>query len=306
MKKLIVVVAFALSGCAGASTQPSVASPGALTALAPAHAKSGGKLVYVTNDANDTLSFYSYKTGKLEGSVTSGLSSPQGVCSDAKGNVFVANTDDTEVLEFAHGATTASKTIATTGQFPGQCAISSKRTLAVLGICSSPSCDAGALLLYADETGSPTTVTCPNVYHYYDATYDGAGNLYVAGDSITGAFEFCEVAKGSTKAIAITLNSPPPFPAPMHWDGKYIVMAYASGDVFGRYTISGTNGTLENTVTLSGAQEIFTMASKKVALAATATGYGYWKYPTGGNPYKTEQVSNNEFGGMALSPAPKL
>jgi hypothetical protein len=48
------------------------------------------------------------------------------------------------------------------------------------------------------------------------------------------------------------------------------------------------------------------MASKKAVIAETSSGFGYWKYPSGGQPYKTQQLTNDEFGGMAISPAPKL
>ena len=305
MKRISVIAAFALSGCAAANMQPSIATQGAPAANAPAHFKKNARLVYATDYANNTLTFYSYTTGKKEGTIN-GLSAPQGLCSDANGNVFVANTDGNEVLGFSLGSTTSSRTITTTGQYPGGCAVSSKGTLAVVALCSAPSCGEGGLLLYADETGSPTTVTCQNLYHYYYATYDGKGNLFVEGDNVAGDFGFCEVRKGGTQGIAITLNFGPAFPSPVHWDGKYIATTYANGDIIGRYTIKGTSGTLENTVTLNGAQGQFTMASKKVVLAATAGGYGYWKYPTGGNPYKTQQLTSDEFGGMVVSPAPQL
>lgn len=305
MKKWLVVVAFALSGCAGGNTQPVAMAPGTLPAgIMPMHS-SGGRLIYVADTASNTLTFYSYKTGKEQGSITSGLASPQGVCSDSQGNIFLANTDDFQVLEFAHGGTTPIQKIATTGQYPGGCAVF-KGTLAVVGICSSSDCGQGALLLYANETGSPTMVTCPNLYHYYFATYDGSGNLFAVGDNVSGDFGFCEVPQGTSQGIAITLDSPPSFPAPLQWDGKYIVTMAAGGDVLGRYSISGSSGTLEGTVTLSGAQEIFTLASRKVVLAATSTGYGLWKYPSGGNPYKSRQLQPTEISTLALSPPAKL
>lgn len=307
MKRLLLGVIVAVGACSGGGGQPAAVTPAMLSANEiSAHAKGSGRLVYITNYASNTLSFYSYKTLDEVGSVTSGLDAPQGVCSDAKGNVFVDNTNAIQVLEFSHGATTPRQTIATTGYYPGDCAISSKKTLAVVAICSYPSCDAGALLIYPHETGSPTTITCPNIHQYDYGAYDGAGDLFVEGYSFPSShFEFCEVPNGTDKAIAITLSSPPTNPAPMQWDGKYIAID-TGGDAISRYAISGSSGTLAGTVSLSGAQAYFTMASKKAVIAETSSGFGYWKYPSGGQPYKTQQLTNDEFGGMAISPAPKL
>lgn len=100
-------------------------------------AGSGGRLIYVSDSETNTLSFYTYRDGKLKGSITAGLSEPQGLCSDQNGNVWLANTGDSNVVEYAHGATAPEQTLATPGQYPVGCSIDNKGDVAVSDIIST-------------------------------------------------------------------------------------------------------------------------------------------------------------------------
>jgi hypothetical protein len=309
-KYVLVVFSLVLSGCGGNSVQPATEASSTMpVAPPPGHSIGGGSLIYASDYGTNALDFYSYRTGKPEGQITSGVSGPQGLCSDANGNVFLTNTNDTNVLEFKHGGTSSIKTLSTSGEYPSACAVSSKRTLAVAAICNSESCGEGALMLFANEMGSPTTVSCPNIYRYYSDAYDNKDNLFVTGEDASFNFAFCEVPRGSSSGIAITFGTSPAFPGGVAWDGRYIALLDQTNDTIGRYAISGSKATLKGTVTLSGTEgdlANFVMANKKTLLAASSTGYAFWHYPKGGNPYKTQAETLVEPIGLAISPLPKL
>jgi hypothetical protein len=285
-----ILVAVMLSACGGIGTQPATALPPALAPAAARNAPAGGglsPLIYVSDVAANTLTFYAYSNGKERGSISSGLSEPQGVCSDASGNVFVANTNDSNVIEYAHGAKTSSQTLQLTGELPAACATSATGILAVANICSSPSCDAGNVAFFAGESGSPTSVTCPNLFRYYFLGYDKKGDLFVDGQNPSGQFSLCEIAKGSSKGKAIRLDKAPAFPGGVQWDGTDLAVQDQGAAVIDRYKIHGTSGKLEGTVTLSGTTSgAFYLTSKKQVLAFVGAELGFFHYPEGGNPTK--------------------
>ena len=206
-RSLFVAFAVGLSACGGNAMQPTAVTPAMLApAAAPAHSKAGGRLIYATGNYTDEVNIYSYANGKLEGTITYGISEPQGACSDLKGNVFIANTGTSSILEYPHGGTTSNGTLETSGQYPVSCSVASDKTVAVASI-ESTSGTSGELLLFAHEAGSPTVVTCPNLQRYYSVGYDNADNLFADGENSSYSFAFCEVPKGSSKGIAITLNT---------------------------------------------------------------------------------------------------
>ncbi|HXW76218.1 MAG TPA: hypothetical protein VEJ20_02290, partial [Candidatus Eremiobacteraceae bacterium] len=109
--------------------------------------KKKGTLLYISDYGSNVVYFYNYTPGSIgseAGSISSGISGPQGLCSDKKGDVFVANTNDGQALEYKHGSTSVKSTLTTTGYYPAGCAVSKKGDLAVSGICSNPSCGEGA------------------------------------------------------------------------------------------------------------------------------------------------------------------
>jgi hypothetical protein len=310
MKRLLFAVTFATIGCAGRSTQPVATVPAAPNAgIAGAHA-SGGRLIYATSYGGNSLSFYSYRNGKLEGTITGAFSGPQGLCNDLAGNVWVANTNDEQMLEFAHGGTSPIRTLAT-GEFSAACAVSRQGTLAVANLCSAPSCGSGNVMLFAHESGSPTSVTCPNIDRYYFAGYDAGGNLYVDGESSSSDFALCKIPDGSSSGEAIALSQSPGFPGGVQWDGTYVAVLDQDADQIDRYALSGTTGTLKGTVVLGDISDpvTFVMNGKDGIIstgAGSASGFGFWHYPQGGAPYKRFTTGDQEPAGIAVSPPKKL
>ncbi len=301
-----IAAAFALTGCGGATTPSAAGNIPAIAALRPQirlpGAGSMGRLIYVSDAGTNTVSFYTYRGGKLEGSITSGLSEPQGLCSDPKGNVWVANTAESDVVEYAYGATTPKQTLATTGQYPAGCSVDKNGDVAVSDILSTSGGE-GNVEIFKGGKGSATSVTCPNLSHYGGVAYDNKGNLFVTGENATDAFGLCEVPNGKTGGEAIRLNTPPESTGNVQWDGTYVAIGDATIE---RFLIRGTKGSLKRTVTLNGTSSggMFLLPSRGRVLSFESgeQGIGFFKYPAGGNALKTISIVESEPIGFTVSP----
>lgn len=262
----------------------------------------GGRLIYVSDSATNSVNFYAYHTGKLEGSLSSGLSEPQGPCSDAKGSVWIANTGDSNVLEYPHGSTIPSQTLAVSGEYPVGCAVDSKGDVAVSDLTSTSDGN-GNVEIFKGGKGTPTSVTCPNLAKYYFLAYDDKGNLFIDGFASLSNSEsgLCEIPKGSSAGQAITLSNPPGFPGSVQWDGKYLAIEDQDAGSIGRFQVRGSTGTLKGTVVLNGAYAYgFTLSSKSRALSSGSNGIGIYKYPAGGDPIQTLPIIAS--GSLTVSP----
>jgi hypothetical protein len=72
---------------------------------AAASAKSGGKTVLLVSGSSQNDAFIlAYPSGKVLHTLT-GFSEPQGMCSDGAGHFWIANTVDSNVLEYSTGGT---------------------------------------------------------------------------------------------------------------------------------------------------------------------------------------------------------
>jgi hypothetical protein len=309
-----VAAAGILAGCTGNALQSTPANPSAfnssfkdghLVPLTAMHAVAGahvsqrgnwvspdkkkkGSLVYISDYGAGVVYFYNYTPGKIgseAGSISSGISGPQGLCSDKKGDVYIANTDDSNVLEYAHGSTTLKNTLSATGEYPVGCAVSTKGNLAVTNIASTSGGE-GNVLVFTKAKGTPKSYTCGDLDRYFFPAYDKKGNLYVDGLDASGAFAMCELPKGSDAMENLNVSSPAEFPGGVSWDGKYVAVNDQEEARIDQYSISGTTATLAGTVSLNGASDVDqdTVAGGYVIGpdAGDAT-VELWNYPAGGS-----------------------
>jgi hypothetical protein len=253
--------------------------------------KAKGGFAYITDYGANVVYVYDYssKTGKFgseAGSTTSGISGPQGACASKKGEAYIANTNDSNLLGYKGGSTTSNATLTDTGEYPAGCSVDKKGDVAVSNICNSASCGAGDVAVFKGGTGSPTAITCPNLRRYYFIAYDSQSNIWVDGEDSSYAFALCEIKAGSSSGTAITLNVIPEFPGGVAVSGKDVTVMDQDTDTVDQYTISGTSGTEVGSVDLSGASDpVQDWIAKKYVLASNA-GEGStcsWKYPAGGS-----------------------
>jgi hypothetical protein len=148
----------------------------------------GKSLIFVADAADGVIDIYAQagKNQKSVGQIT-GLTEPQGITTDKKGDLYVANTNSSNVLVYAPPYTGKPElTITDAREFPADVAVSSTGVVAVTNICNAPSClvSTGNVAIYAKgATKSCATVSDPvfNFAQVMFAAYDKSGGLYIDG-----------------------------------------------------------------------------------------------------------------------------
>jgi hypothetical protein len=257
------------------------------------------ELLYVSSALTDDVYVYTLPGGKLSGTLT-GFQLPYGLCSDKKGNVWVVNDGDAEVVEYAHGGTTPIATLSDPGVYPYGCSVDpTTANLAVTNAYTTGS-GAGSVSIYTDAKGTPTTYQDSAIFYFRFCGYDDKGNLFVDGwNQAESQVELAELHKGKTTFKSIALNQSIENPGGVQWDGKYI----AVGDVDKSVIYQTSGDKVVGTTTLSGADFVnqFWVApgtkdhpqgAKVVAPSESGSaGVGIYAYPAGGEPAKTIDVS---------------
>jgi hypothetical protein len=301
-----------LAGCGGGASSQLSGLPAAAPSVARADswmasdAKSRD-LLYVSDLDTDDVNVYSYPQGKLEGVLT-GFQAVHYECVDAAGDVFIANGDAKQLLEYAHGGTTPIKTFNEPG-FTHGCAVDpTTGNLAVL--YDPPSSGYGGFSIYKHAKGKPTEYTTPNVFRVYFIGYDGKGDLFIDGTAYHPTFEIAELPAGSTTPKAITLNQTINLPGAIAWDGKYLavgdqVSIYGPSKIY-QFSISGSAGTLEGTTSLSNSCDVlqfWLQGTRVITSDDCAPHVLYFHYPAGGSSTKTISDSLHEPVGVTVSRA---
>jgi hypothetical protein len=274
----------------GGANAAQAARPDGLSRMAP-DAK-GKDLLYVSDDSSNDVYVYSYPKLKPEGTLT-GFDDPFGECVDKSGDVFIANDEASDIVEYAHGGTSPIATLEDPGYYPRGCSIDpTTGNLAVVNIVST-SLGQGNIVIYKDAKGKPSAYySDSNVYNVYSCGYDNAGNLFVDGENEeSSSFEFAELPSGAKKFKNISLNQAIAVAGGVQWDGKYVAVGNNSGDIY-QFSIHGTKGTKVGTTPLNGvyvSDEFWIQGSKVVVPYANASRLGrvgIWDYPAGGSAKK--------------------
>jgi hypothetical protein len=142
------------------------------------------KTFWISDAVNNDVEVFGYPSGTAMGTLAAppeGFSEPQGMCSDKNGNVFVANTNNSTIDEYAPDGS-FTQALSDPNEFPAGCAVDPKSgTLAVSNIIST-SDNAGGISLYTNATGTPQQLTDPNMFEVFFPAYLGkTGNLYYSG-----------------------------------------------------------------------------------------------------------------------------
>lgn len=261
-------------------------------------------LLYVADAGTDDVDVYSYPRGRLKGVLT-GFTAVHYECVDAAGNVFIANGDANQLLEYAHGGTVPIKTY-TESSFVHGCAIDpTNGNLAVSHDPASPG--PGVISVYRHARGKARDYTS-SVFGVSFVGYDGHGDLFVDGESQQGGFVMAELPAGTHSFETVTLNQSIVLPGAIQWDGKYLAVGdqlslYGPSTIY-EFSMSGSTGTLVNTTPLADSCDVlqfWIQARRVIASNFCASHVLYFNYPTGGSSTKAISDKLEEPLGVTVS-----
>jgi hypothetical protein len=127
------------------------------------------------------------RTGKLANQITSGIIAPSGLSIDGQNNLWVANNQN--VVMFAPGATSPTRTLADPNQLPADVNAASDGTVYVANFSSTGGSQygPGSISAYAPGHTKPTRFLHDPKAQYDDSvTSDAAGNLFTTINDYTG------------------------------------------------------------------------------------------------------------------------
>jgi hypothetical protein len=167
------------------------------------------------------------------------------LCSDAHGDVFIANMGAGTVEEFAHGGTNPINTYSPGGA-PIGCAVNP-----VNGDLAVSNFSAVSVSIYAPgHPNNPTVYAAPTGFTaMYYLGYDNAGNLYMDGVA-SAAFAWAELPLGSASISALLYSGPPiATPGGVQWKNAPVRVLIGDQTTNKIYKIK-LNGTLGGTLIL--------------------------------------------------------
>jgi hypothetical protein len=226
-----------------------LARPGYLRPWISPDAKRSRQLFFESDDGYQSVELFSLPDLKLKGVVT-GFTQPQGLCSDANGNVWVTNTTPNLLTELSHTGEVLQH-IRDDAGYPAGCAVNpANGDLAVANILGYSY--VGSVLIYKHASGSPTMLSCKPLARYYFIGYDNHGILYVDGRDYSAQFHLCRGEDTGTSLSPITIDGAQIyFPGMVQWyaSGKYLALGdQQCGDTLAsciyKVSISGDVGTV--------------------------------------------------------------
>jgi hypothetical protein len=261
-------------------------------------------LLYVSDDGNYKVYVYSYPGGQLVGTLDSAYGSPAGMCVDRKGDVFIAEFNANEILEFAHGGSTPIAELHDSGQ-PLGCSVDRKSGDLAVSNEYGPSGGYGNVEIYAQAQGTPQTYyTNPSEMSGIQLCgYDDKGNLFVDGTNRYNQFRFAELTKGK-QFVYMSLSQNINTPGGVLWDGQYVTLGDegANPAVIYQLSITGSAASVAGTTTLDSTSRVRTywipelhsdktQGTQVIAPSIFGT-IGFYDYPSGGSPTMT--ISQNQ------------
>jgi hypothetical protein len=146
----------------------------------------GKPLIFIADAGldNEVVDIFLQSDRKMVGQIT-GLS-PEGLATDAARNLYIANTGYMNILIYAPPYLTVTLTLGDGDNIPRAVAVSRKGLVAVANVCTLSNCtgNTGSVSFFAkgSTTACTTVADATNFAHLENATFDGAGALYVEGE----------------------------------------------------------------------------------------------------------------------------
>lgn len=258
-----------------------------------------GKLLYISDVGTNDVNVYSYPAGELVGQL-SGFNEPQGECVDDTNNVYITNTLDSNIVEYAHGGTQPIATLNDPGQYPVDC-VYDQGAIALANITSTTNAP-GSVSFYFNGAIQGTWVD-PNLSRIYHIGHVGKSRgvpFFIDGlSATTGKFEYAKLSDGRFTEVALKANIVSP--GAIEWWGENKFMAV--GDETG--SIYKTKGpTVFATTTLAGVCQVgqYTITKSKLLVPDPCKGdVAIYVFPAAGSPIKVIRKDLTKPVGSALS-----
>lgn len=251
-------------------------------------------LLYVSDFGNFDVYVYAVPTLKLVGKLT-GFFEPEGVCSDAAGHVWIANTGTQQMLEFGPGNKKPIATLTDDLGYPVSCAVdAASGDLAVANLFGASG--SGGILVYRHAAGTPIPYANPDQFFYYFDAYDDKGTLYVSGMTSKNVYSLSSLQRGKKTMSSITIKGGTlSYPGTVSWSGSSLVL----GDQECRDTktsclyeaaVSGSIASITKSIPLTGSCDVAQVALQKTQMFGGNDDYcthgksslNRWAFPAGG------------------------
>ena len=164
-----------LGGCSGGGSQPPVAS-------APQDTSTNARVadqVIVSDSFANTVSVFDAE-GRLQTRLKKGLNAPWGITTDSSGNLYVANSQDANVLVYSQPYKSVSLTLSEPGRYPLDVAVSKTGLVAVMNP-TAPSGPGNVTFYKKGSTSECANVSDSNWNEMSFGAFDASGNLFVDG-----------------------------------------------------------------------------------------------------------------------------
>jgi hypothetical protein len=306
------VAAFVLAACGGTTTQSLPISTTAAVGPGIVPAARRGDLLYVSSFYSSEVDVFSYPRGQPVATLT-GFEDPNGMCADKAGDVWVTNTDASNLIEYAHGGSSPIKTLPDTGYYPVACSVDpATGNLAVSNLFTTSDTDGNVVVyVHASGTGKPYTVA--GLAEAFFIAYDGHGNLFVDGHPVLfgSGVTFAELRKGgrSFKSFTVPPSIVSIFPSYMQWDGTYLALTGqgTTTNAIYRLAIERHHAIVKGTVQIVGGDggPFWIQGQKMVMVSGVGDQVWIWKYPAGGKAIKYFMTGLDDNNGVTVSLGPR-
>jgi NHL repeat len=294
--------------------RPDVVAPGRITthAFVDSDGMQAASVKVIVSDAvNNVVNVYN-PAGKQLAQLT-GFIEPQGLATDAKGNLYVADTVNSRIQVYAAGFKKAPKTLSDPGQYPaGVAVMNNGQFVAVTNIIDVNGGPGSVTLFKKGKAGK--AILNSTFARVYFCGFDAKGNLYIDGSDVNGSTVVGRIANlttgGKTIKVLKTGNTISfPGGVAVTTAGKIAIDDQSGAAIF-TYN-APKNGSLGNpvkTTGLTGVSDTVTfafMANDKdlwTADAGNEASYEF-KYPAGGSALHTISVPGGQPIGVAVVPA---
>jgi len=262
-------------------------------------------LLYVSDFDRQVVNIYDYRSasGKLVGQLAQHPSSPEGLCVDGSGNVYVTSYQkgskpSPEIKEYAHGGLRPLETLSLHGVQPSSCTIDSTTGTVAVALYDYANSTGGLdLIIGGLDRGHQVLLSDPNGLHgmLWDA-YDPSGNLLIMG--ITGSTPgLDELPAGRRQFVHLSGLALNDADQGVLWDGSHIAVGDTNNSgneiIVSEITVHGSTVRVVRRVTYTDPSCSFGAFTVEMAILRDtlvgasfycATTIDFWSYDRGGTP----------------------